>query len=71
MTGDVSRLAGDCSGLWGSISGLRGNCSGLWGECSGLTGDLDQCEITDEDRARGVDVRTLVETGPAVPGKEA
>ena len=34
-------------------------------------GDLDECEITDEERVRGVDVRTLVtEPGPAVPGKE-
>lgn len=63
LTGDLSELRGDCSGL-------RGDCTGLTGDLSGLTGDLGACEITDEDRKRGIDVRTLVEPGPAVPGKE-
>ena len=77
LTGDLSGLTGDLSGLWGHCTGLtgdcsrlRGNCTRLTGDCSGLTGDLDACDITKEDRARGVDVWTLVEPGPAVPGKE-
>ncbi len=70
VDGVHSRLTGNLSGLWGHCAGLRGNCTGLTGDCSGLTGDLDECEITDEDRVRGIDVRTLVEAGPAVTGKE-
>jgi hypothetical protein len=56
--------------VWGRVSWLRGNCTGVRGCCTGLTGDLDECEISDEERARGIDVRTLVEPGPADPGKE-
>ena len=34
--------------------------SGLYGDCSGLYGDFDDCEITAEDRANGVDIALLV-----------
>ena len=36
----------------------------LWlhnsGDCSGLRGDLDACGITAEDRAKGVDIASLI-----------
>ena len=41
------------SGLSGDVTGLRGNVTGLWG-------DVDECEITDEERAKGVDVKELI-----------
>ena len=44
----------------GQRSGLWGDCSGLWGDCSGLSGDLDACGITAEDRAKGVDIVSLI-----------
>ena len=46
--------------LTGQHPGLRGNCSGLWGDCSGLWGDLYACGITAEDRAKGVDIASLI-----------
>ena len=67
MTGDCSGLAGNCTGLAGNCSGLRGDCSGIWGDCSGiwgnctgLRGDLDDCQITVEERSQGVEISTLV-----------
>ena len=49
----VHAYGGDCSGL-------SGDCSGLWGNCSGLSGDLEACGIPAEDRARGVDIASLI-----------
>ena len=43
-----------------STNKLTGNVSGLRGGVSGLRGDIDLCELTDEDRARGVNIRFLV-----------
>ena len=39
---------------------VEGPHSGLRGDCSGLRGDLDECEITDEDRATGVNIEELI-----------
>ena len=60
LTGNCSCLRGDCSGLRGNCSGLRGNCSGLRGDCSGLRGDFDECQLTPEERKKGVRVTELV-----------
>ena len=67
MSGDCSGLNGNCSGLRGScsyLSGdcsyLSGDCSGLEGNCSGLIGDLTDCEITNEDRYKGINIEDLV-----------
>ena len=54
LTGNVSGLRGDVSGLTGNVSGLRGNVSWL------LRGDVDKCEITSEDREKGVSISDLV-----------
>jgi len=61
LRGDCSGLRGDCSELRGDCSELRGDCSELRGDCSGLRGNLDECEITAEDRAEGVDLKNLVQ----------
>lgn len=67
MHGDCSELRGDCTGLEGDCSELQGNCSNLWGDCTGLAGDctglegnLDECCISEEQRARGVHLADLV-----------
>ena len=44
----------------GTNSEMIGNCTGLYGNCSGLRGDLDECDITDEDRKKGIDIAELV-----------
>ena len=60
LRGNVSGLRGDVSGLTGNVSGLRGDVSGLTGNVSGLRGDVDKCEITSEDREKGVSISDLV-----------
>ena len=68
LYGDVSRLSGNVSGLYGDVSprlygdvsGLSGEVSGLSGEVSRLSGNLDACEITNEDREKGVDIKELI-----------
>ena len=40
--------------------GLRGNLSDLRGDLSGLWGNLDECEISDEERKAGIDIEKLV-----------
>ena len=39
---------------------MSGDCSGLNGNCSGLRGDLTDCEITNEDRYKGINIEDLV-----------
>ena len=53
-------LCGDCSGLIGDCSLIIGDCTGLLGDCSDLSGDLDSCEITEGDRAKGIDISDLI-----------
>ena len=60
LNGNCTGLRGDCTGLSGDCSGLYGDCSGLRGDCSGLRGDLYECDITDEDRKKGIDIAVLV-----------
>jgi hypothetical protein len=33
---------------------------GVTGDLSGVRGDLDACEITEEDRNRGIDIKDLI-----------
>ena len=44
----------------GTNSEMIGNCTGLYGNCTGLRGDLYECDITDEDRKKGIDIAELV-----------
>ena len=60
MIGNCTGLSGNCTGLRGNCTGLRGNCTGLRGDCTGLRGDLYECDITDEDRKKGIDIAELV-----------
>jgi len=46
-------MSGDCYFL-------SGDCSFLKGYCSDLEGNLDECEITEGERKRGVDILDLV-----------
>jgi len=62
LNGDVSGLSGDVSGLSGYVSDLSGYVSGLSGCVSGLSGDIDACDISDEERQKGVSVSELVKT---------
>ena len=60
VDGTNSEMIGNCTGLYGNCTGLYGNCTGLRGDCTGLRGDLYECDITDEDRKKGIDIAELV-----------
>ncbi len=66
--GKCKNVWGDCTGLWGSYSLLKGDCTGLKGECTGLEGDcsdlignLDDCNLTPEERKEIIDINDLAE----------
>jgi hypothetical protein len=42
------------------VTGLRGDVTGLRGDVTGLSGDVDKCEITEEERLNGINIRDLV-----------
>ena len=67
LRGDLSGLRGEIHpGLWGDLSGLRGDLSGLRGEIpADLVGNIDECEISDEERKAGIVVSTLIADGAA------
>ena len=39
---------------------LTGNVSGLTGDVSGLMGNADDCEILNEERKAGIDIKDLM-----------
>ena len=62
VIGKNVKMFGDCSNLRGDCSELRGDCSGLRENCSDLRGDLSLCEITEEEREKGIDIGQLIKT---------
>ena len=42
-------------------SGLRGDISELRGDCTDIKGDIDNCELTDKDRERRINIEDLIE----------
>ena len=54
ITGDSSRIFGDCSYIQGDITGL-------FGDVSNIRCNFNVCEITEEDRATGIDIEKLIE----------
>jgi hypothetical protein len=42
------------------VSGITGDVSGITGNVSGITGNLDRCEISEEDRIKGVNISDLI-----------
>jgi hypothetical protein len=61
LTGMTQRLRGDCSGLTGTASALAGDVTGITGDVTGLHGNLDDCDITPQDRRGGIAIDVLVE----------
>ena len=51
------------AGLWHYVDGARveGKNPDMEGNCSDLWGDLDSCEITEEDRSKGLNIAELIE----------
>ena len=50
----------DENGNLSNVSNLRGDVSNLRGYVSYLTGNVDDAEISEEDRKKGVDVSDLI-----------
>ena len=65
LSGDCTWLSGDCSGLCGNCSGLIGDCTGLIGDCTRLRGDFDDCSLTEDERAAGVNLLDLIKKAVA------
>lgn len=59
---DGGRVDGPPPGVWGDLSGVRGNLTGV-------RGDLDKCDLTDEDRERGVEVADLIAADAETTGE--
>jgi hypothetical protein len=38
-----------------------GDLTGVYGNLTGVRGNLGDCEITAEDREKGIDINTLIE----------
>ena len=57
--GDI-KVDGTNGEMIGNCTGLYGDCTSLNGNCTGLRGDLYECDITDEDRKKGIDIAVLV-----------
>ena len=66
VSGKHTRLTGNVSWLRGDVSGLKGYVSGLRGYVSWLRGDVNICNITDKERAAGIDIEQLVKSGDAL-----
>lgn len=65
ITGKCGRLKGDVSGyknmpFYGDVTHLSGDCTGVFGCATGKYGHLDDCGLTAEDRAAGVNIEDLV-----------
>ena len=57
---NVSGLSGDVTGLSGDVTGLYGDVTGLYGNVTGLFGNCDDCQITQEERKKGVNINDLI-----------
>ena len=57
---DGRRIEGIHSRIRGNVSGISGDVSGIRGEVSGISGDVDLCEISEDERKRGVAIEDLV-----------
>jgi hypothetical protein len=62
LSGDVSGLSGDVSWLRGNVSGLSGDVWGIRGDVSGLRGNVNEAELSEDERNEGVDVAYLIKS---------
>lgn len=60
LTGHTVNLKGDAAGISGNVSNLSGDVTGLRGDVTGVHGSLDACELSDEERAAGIKVASLI-----------
>jgi len=58
--GNLPGVSGDLSGIRGNLSHITGDLSGVWGDLTGIQGNIEECEITPEERRNGVDIQDLI-----------
>ena len=58
--GDVDNIRGDVNNISGDVSGIRGNVDNISGDLSGIKGDISDCEITEEERKKGINIKDLI-----------
>lgn len=71
LIGDASAIKGNPDKLYGTInvnakgdwSGLTGDVTGIEGDATALRGNLDLCQITDQERQNGIDIKDLIVGG--------
>lgn len=61
ISGDVTFISGDVSNISGDVSNILGNVSGISGDVTYISGNIDDCDISDEERAKGVNITDLIE----------
>ena len=58
--GKTDDITGCVDNIWGCVDGLTGRVDNIRGCVTGMAGNLDLCEITEEERERGVDINDLI-----------
>lgn len=53
-------VRGDLTGVYGDLTDVYGDLTGVYGNLTSVSGDLTDCEITDEDRKKGIDINDLI-----------
>lgn len=53
-------VTGDLSGIYGCLNGVIGDFTGIFGDLTDVVGDIADCDISDAERAEGVDIEDLV-----------
>jgi hypothetical protein len=48
------------TGISGDVSGISGSMTGISGDVSGVTWNIDDCEITYEERLKWVSISDLI-----------
>ena len=61
VSGDLSGVSGVLTGVRGDLTGVSGDLTGVSGNLSGVSGDLTDCDITPEDREKGVHINDLIQ----------
>ena len=61
IRGDLTYIRGDLTYITGDLTDITGDLTGIRGNLTGITGDIDDCEITAEERVAGISVEDLIE----------
>jgi hypothetical protein len=55
------RVEGVHGGIRGNARYIFGDVSNIFGDVSGIKGNIDDCEITDEERSKPVNIKDLIQ----------